>query len=85
MNQKIKRSTSLGKNIKMFRLKSGLGVTELAKIMQLEGCETTREAINKIEAGNQNISLAQLKIFVKAFEVTYDTFFKFLEEDFIDG
>lgn len=72
----------MGKNIKNLRYEYGLGVTELAKYIQLMGCETTtRESLNKIEAGNQNITLLQLKGIINAFGITYDEFFKFLEEE----
>ena len=82
MVQKIKRSNALGENIKNLRLKTGFGVKELADYLQLLGCDiTTRESLNKIEAGNQNITLLQLKGFISAFNITYDEFFKFLEEE----
>ena len=85
MEQKIKINTNLGKNIKNLRLETGFGVTELAKHMQLLGCETiTRESLNKIEAGKQNITLMELWSFIHAFGVSYNDFFNFLEEDYHD-
>lgn len=82
MTEKIKFNTSLGSNIKKFRLETGFGVTELANYMQLLGCEAvTRESLNKIEAGKQNIRLVELRAFIHAFRISYDDFFSFLEED----
>ncbi|MCL2381368.1 MAG: helix-turn-helix domain-containing protein [Treponema sp.] len=81
MSQKIKLNIDLGKNIKKLRLEAGFGVTELAKHMQLLGCEgTTRESLNKIEAGKQNIRLTELRAFIYTFGISYDAFFRFLEE-----
>jgi transcriptional regulator with XRE-family HTH domain len=83
MTQKIKFNASLGKNIKNLRLESGFGVTELAKHMQLLGCEAiTRESLNKIEAGKQNIRLIELRAFKHSFGISYDDFFHFMEEDY---
>ena len=82
MNQKIKLGANLGKNVRLLRLEAGFGVTELAKHMQLLGCETTtRESINKIEAGKQNITLSQLWALIHTFDITYNEFFRFLEEE----
>lgn len=82
MVNKIKQSISMGQNIRKMRLRAGFGVTELARFMQLLGCEnTTRESINKIEAGYQNITLMQLWSFIRAFDISYNDFFQFLEEE----
>jgi transcriptional regulator with XRE-family HTH domain len=82
MRQKIKFSAGLGKNIRKLRFEAGFGVTELAKHMQLLGCEAiTRESLNKIEAGKQNIRLIELRAFIHTFGISYDEFFRFLEED----
>lgn len=77
--QKVKGSKSLGNHLKMLRLESGFGVTELAKYMQLLGCDTTRECWVKIEAGTHNISSEQLWAFKEALHISYDTIFKFME------
>ena len=81
MDQKIKRGAELGKNIKSLRLETGFGVTELSVRMQLSGCDITRESLNKIEAGKQNITSTQLRCFVQTFGISYNEFFRFLEEE----
>lgn len=65
----------------MLRLESGFGVTELAKYMQLLGCDTTRECWVKIEAGTHNITAEQLWAFKKALNISYDKIFEFMEEE----
>ena len=77
--QKIKKSKTLGENLKMLRLEAGFGVTELAKYMQLLGCDTTRECWVKIEAGTHNVSTEQLLAFKKALNISYDKIFEFME------
>ena len=79
--QKIKGSKTIGDNLKMLRLESGFGVTELAKYMQLLGCDTTRECWVKIEGGTHNISAEQLWAFKKALNISYDKIFEFMEEE----
>lgn len=81
MPQKIVNKSGLGEQLKKLRLESGFGVSELARYMQLLGCDTTRECIVKIEAETHNVSMDQLRAFRKAFNVSYDKIFEFLEED----
>ncbi len=80
MEQKIKSDCCIGKNLRRLRLEHGSGVTELAKTMQLLGCDITRECINKIEAGKRNISVDQLSAFKKALNVSYEQIFEYEEE-----
>lgn len=81
MPQKIRNGSGLGKHLKLLRLEAGFGVTELARYMQLLGCDTTRECLVKIEAETHNVSVEQLRAFKKAFNVSYDKIFEFLEDD----
>ncbi|WP_270815237.1 helix-turn-helix domain-containing protein [Hungatella effluvii] len=81
MEQKIKNNDCLGQRIRMLRLSAGFGVTELARYMQLSGCDTTRECLVKIEAGTHHISVKQLKAIKTALNVTYETMFEFTEEE----
>lgn len=79
--QKIKCSKTLGYQLKMLRLEAGFGVTELARYMQLLGCNTTRECWVKIEAGTHNISSDQLRAFKEALHISYDKIFEYMEEE----
>jgi transcriptional regulator with XRE-family HTH domain len=76
MEQKIKSNYSLGKRLRALRLESGFQVTELARYMQLAGCDTTRECLVKIEAGRHHISVQQLKTIKEALDVTYEQIFE---------
>ena len=81
MDQKLSRNNSLGKHLKALRLNAGFGVTELARYMQLSGCDTTRECLVKIESGSHNLSMEQLFALKEALNVSYDEIFEFLEEE----
>ncbi len=80
MPQKIVNKSGLGTQIKNLRLSAGFGVAELAKYMQLLGCDITRECLVKIEAETHNVSLNQLHALKQALHVSYDQIFEFLEE-----
>ena len=53
-----------------------MGQTELARRMQLEGADTTREALVKIERGKQHISASQLRAIRDILSTTYDELLK---------
>ncbi|MBM6926400.1 helix-turn-helix domain-containing protein [Pseudoflavonifractor phocaeensis] len=60
--QKIKQDAiRIGENIRRVRKLRGMGQTELANRLQLEGIDMTRETLVKIERGIQHISASQLR------------------------
>ena len=60
--QKIKQDAiRIGENICRVRKLRGIGQTELANRLQLEGIDMTRETLVKIERGIQHISASQLR------------------------
>ena len=62
MEQKIKQDAiRIGENIRRVRKLRGIGQTELANRLQLEGIDMTRETLVKIERGIQHISASQLR------------------------
>lgn len=81
MDQKIKSNYLLGQRLRQLRLEVGFGVTELAKYMQLAGCDTTRECLVKIEAGKHHISVLQLLTIKDALNVTYEQIFDELKTE----
>lgn len=81
MPQKLVNKSGLGTQLKNLRLEAGFGVTELARYLQLLGCDITRECLVKIESESHNVSMEQLHALKKALNVTYDKVFEFLEED----
>lgn len=81
MPQKLIVKSGLGTQLKNLRLEAGFGVSELARYLQLSGCDVTRECLVKIEAETHNVSMEQLRALKKALRVSYDKIFEFLEED----
>lgn len=49
MEQKIKQDIQIGINIRKIRKKRQLGQTDLVRLLQIEGCDMTRECLVKIE------------------------------------
>ena len=75
--QKIKQDTiRIGKNIREIRKKSGIGQTELVRMIQLSGIEMTRETRVKIERCTQHIQASQLKAIKEALNTSYDDLLK---------
>ncbi len=79
--QRIKQDEiRIGENIRRVRKDRGMGQTEgqteLARRMQLEGVDTTREALVKIERGKQHISASQLRAIRDILSTTYDELLK---------
>ena len=72
MEQKIKKDCVLGKNLRNLRIQRKLTQEQTVAQLQLLGCDITRSAYSKIEAGLQNISIAQLKALKSVFHATYE-------------
>lgn len=70
--QKIKQDIHIGANIRAVRKAKKLGQTELVGLVQLEGVSMTREALVKIERGNQHIQASQLRAIKNVLGTTYD-------------
>lgn len=76
-NQKIKQDDiCIGKNIRRIRTEKGIGQTQLAAQLQLEGIEITRETLVKIERGIQHIKATQLRGIRDVLETSYDELLK---------
>jgi len=73
MEQKIKQvENSIGNNIRRIRLATGIGQTELVRLLQLRNVNMTRETLVKIERGIQHITVSQLKGIRDCLETTYE-------------
>lgn len=73
MEQKIKQvENSIGSNIRRIRLATGIGQTELVRLLQLRNVNMTRETLVKIERGIQHITVSQLKGIRDCLDTTYD-------------
>jgi len=78
---KIKINKTFGYHLRMMRLQEGFGVSELAKLFQLMGCDITREFIVKVENGKHHLTIEQLKAYKEALNTTYDEIFDYEEEE----
>ena len=80
MEQKIKQDLRIGKNIRKIRKAQKLGQTDLVRMLQIDGCEMTRECLVKIERCTQHIQATQLQAIKKALNTTYDALIDGTEE-----
>ena len=80
MEQKIKQDIQIGKNIRKIRKNRKIGQTDLVRMLQIDGCDMTRECLVKIERGTQHIQASQLQAIRKALDTTYDALIDGYEE-----
>lgn len=81
MEQKIKQDIQIGINIRKIRKKRRLGQTDLVRLLQIEGCDMTREYLVKIERCVQHIQASQLQAIKKVLDTTYDVLIDGIEEE----
>ena len=72
MEQRIKQDIRIGENIRRIRKERGIGQTDLIRLLQLEGCDMTRECLVKIERCTQHIQASQLQAIKRVLNTTYD-------------
>ena len=72
MEQKLKQDIRIGENIRKIRKARKLGQTDLVRILQIDGCDMTRECLVKIERCTQHIQATQLQAIKKALQTSYD-------------
>ena len=80
MEQKIKQNDRIGENIRKMRKAKGLGQTDLVRMLQIDGCDMTRECLVKIERCTQHIQVSQLRAIRKALDTSYDALIDGIEE-----
>ena len=80
MEQKIKQDLHIGENIRRIRKNQKMGQTDLVRVLQIDGCDMTRECLVKIERGIQHIQASQLQAIKKALNTTYDALIDGTEE-----
>ena len=81
MEQKIKQNDRIGENIRKIRKAKGLGQTDLVRMLQIDGCDMTRECLVKIERCTQHIQVSQIRAIRKALDTTYDALIDGVEEN----
>lgn len=80
MEQKIKQNDRIGENIRKIRKAKGLGQTDLVRMLQIDGCDMTRECLVKIERCTQHIQVSQLRAIRRALDTSYDALIDGVEE-----
>ena len=80
MEQKIKQNDRIGENICKIRKAKGLGQTDLVRMLQIDGCDMTRECLVKIERCTQHIQVSQLRAIRRALDTSYDALIDGVEE-----
>ena len=68
MEQKIKSDNKIGENTRKIRKAGKLGQTDLVQLLQLNGCDMTRERLVEIERCTQHIRASQLQAIKQAFK-----------------
>lgn len=74
MNKSIERK--IGNNIRCIRESKGMTQDTLAAKLQLLGCDITRSAVAKIEAGQRHLYPDEIILIRKILNTTYDAIFK---------
>ena len=80
MEQKIKQDLRIGENIRKIRKAQKLGQTDLVRMLQIDGCDMTRECLVKIERCTQHIQASQLQAIKKVLNSTYEALIDGTEE-----
>lgn len=75
MQQKIKQDICLGHNIRRIRKSKNIGQTEFVHLLQLHGCDITRESLVKIERCIQHIRASQLIAIKEVLETSFEELF----------
>ena len=79
--QRIKQDVWIGKNIRTLRINKGITQAELARRLQLKGCDMTRECLVKIERGIQHIKASQMIYIKQELQVSYEELFAQQEDE----
>ena len=80
MDQKVKQDMKIGENIRKIRKAQGLGQTDLVRMLQIDGCDMTRECLVKIERCTQHIQASQLHAIRKALNTSYEALIDGVDE-----
>ncbi len=70
------RCNLCGKNIAAIRISMGLSQRQLSDLLQLNGLDIDKNAIQRIEAGKRFVTDIELRCFSKALDKTLDELLK---------
>lgn len=65
----------MGKNLRRLRQRKKLTQEQVAAKLQVRGCDVTRSALAKIEAGQRHVYVDELKALREIFDVSYEELF----------
>lgn len=68
----IEYEKTVGRNIRQLRMACGLTQDQVAAQLQVKGCDVTRSALAKIEAGQRHIYVDELKALKEILRVSAD-------------
>ncbi len=66
---------ALGSNIRNLRISKNLTQEQLSAKLQVNGCDITRSALAKIEAGQRHIYPDEMKLLKEILDISYDELF----------
>jgi hypothetical protein len=75
MEQKIRQSNILGRNLKKLRVKAGLTQEETVIKLVLMGHRITRSIYSQMEAGQYNVRISEIKALKEIFKASYEDLF----------
>lgn len=68
-----------GRNLRQLRMERGLTQEQVAARLQLAGCDLTRSALAKIEAGQRHVYPDELYALRNALDVSYEELLPLME------
>ncbi len=71
----IEYEKALGQNIRRLRMSLKITQEQLSARLQVRGCDITRSALAKIEAGQRHIYPDELKYLHEVLQISYDDLF----------
>lgn len=75
MEQKIRQSNILGRNLKKLRVKAGLTQEETVIKLELMGHRITRSIYSQMEAGQYNVRISEIKALKEIIKASYEDLF----------
>lgn len=84
-SRKILQDVNIGGNLRKLRKDKHFTQCQLVTQMQLRGSTICRSTYNNIELGTRNIKITDLNILKKIYNISYDDFFKGIDEQISAG
>ena len=68
----IEYEKAVGQNLRRLRKESGMTQEQVSAQLQVRGCDVTRSALAKIEAGQRHIYIDEIKALKEILRVSFD-------------